>query len=281
MNRRSFLRLGFWYGLAAAGGYSFGYEPDRLVTRTPDVELPGLDPRLDGLRVGLLSDFHNGWAARTDLFESACEATMACSPDVVCLLGDYIHEESSYMPELAEILGTMRAPLGVHAVLGNHDFRPRPRPIFTALAEQGIPTYRNESVLLEHEGARIHLGGSNSMTVGKAKPGTALADAHESDLALLLVHEPALADYVVWPYESPLVQLSGHTHGGQVKLPWIGPPYLPPLGEKYVEGFFPHIGDQNMHVYTTTGVGSVLSLRVNCPPEVVCLTLRRSTREQS
>jgi uncharacterized protein len=130
----------------------------------------------------------------------------------------------------------------------------------------------NESVAIEKDGARFWLGGVEDVLAGRADVSRTLRGIPSEEAVVLMAHEPDYADYVAgYPVD---LQLSGHTHGGQVRFPFMRPLYLPPLAKKYVWGLFKI---RDLTLYTNAGIGTVeLPVRWNCPPEITFITVRKS-----
>ena len=198
---------------------------------------------------------------------------------MVLLTGDFISKSASgtevaerAMPVCAEALSELRCPLQ-YAILGNHDVTVNRGLVIRELASRRIPTLVNEHVAIERGGGRFWLAGVDD-------PGTSLPDlnlavpAQAGAPVILMAHEPDYADKVRRHPRAPLVDLmlSGHTHGGQVRLPLIGPLVLPPQGRKYVHGNFELGG---MQLYVNRGIGTVgMPFRFNCPSEITEFTLQ-------
>jgi hypothetical protein len=157
-------------------------------------------------------------------------------------------------------------------VLGNHDVFSDPDHVTSALHAHKIPLLSNQSVPIEKDGARFWLSGVDDVLSGTADLSATLHPIPTDEAAILLAHEPDYADYVSrYPVD---LQLSGHSHGGQVRFPFMRPLYLPDLAKKYVRGLYKVRG---LTLYTNAGIGTVeLPVRFNCPPEITLLTLRRS-----
>jgi predicted MPP superfamily phosphohydrolase len=157
-------------------------------------------------------------------------------------------------------------------VLGNHDVKSDPNLVEGLLRAVGIQVLANQSVPIEGNGTRLWLSGVNDPLEGKPDLAQTLHSVAPDEPVILLAHEPDYADHVVrYPVD---LQLSGHTHGGQIRVPFLPPGYLPPLGRKYVWGLY-KIG--GLTLYTNRGLGTVnVPVRMNCPPEITLLTLRRS-----
>jgi len=275
MDRRNFLKLaaaGAAAGLGAAAlgaGWATLIEPNWPAVEQIDVTLPRLPARLEGLRVAQLSDLHISSYTTAGDIERAAALAMRQSPDVIVLTGDFIWREVwQYAEELVEPLRTLRAPLGVYAVLGNHDHWEDAALATRVLAEAGVTLLLNQAVRLETD-APLWLAGLDDVWERKHDMAAALAGAPDDECKLLLVHEPDYADEAArYPVD---LQLSGHSHGGQINLPGYGRPVLPYLGRKYPAGLY-QVGP--LALYTNRGIGVIAPpVRFNCPPEVTLLTL--------
>jgi predicted MPP superfamily phosphohydrolase len=195
-------------------------------------------------------------------------------PDMVVLTGDFVTDgllPVSYARRhavgCAEILSGITCPLR-YAILGNHDVGVGQRYVVGPLKENGIPVLLNQALPLERGGQRLWLAGLNSADEGESRPEQAIPQAM-GEPTIVLAHEPDILPQIA-RYKVDLM-LAGHTHGGQVRLPFLPPLRLPPLGKKYVEGLFRH-GDTQL--YVNRGIGAVgVPFRLNCPPEITVLTL--------
>jgi predicted MPP superfamily phosphohydrolase len=164
----------------------------------------------------------------------------------------------------------MNAPHGLWAVMGNHDFFTDSDRVTQILRADGIQVLHNQSVPIELDAGRFWLAGVGDVIGGAANLDAALQHVPNDEATILMAHEPDYADYVA---RRPVdLQLSGHSHGGQVRFPFLRPLYLPELGQKYIAGLY-KIGP--LTLYTNAGLGTViLPIRWNCPPEITLLTLR-------
>lgn len=276
MDRRSFLRLaaagaGATAGAAALGaGWTTLVEPNWPVVERVSVTLPRLPAALDGLRVAQLSDLHISQYTTAGDIGRAAALAMRQSPDVIVLTGDFIWREvTKHAERLVEPLRSLHAPLGVYAVLGNHDHWEGAALTAGVLAQTGVELLVNQTLRLD-AGAPLWLVGLDDVWERKHNLRAALAGTPDDECKLLLVHEPDFADRAAnFPVD---LQLSGHSHGGQVNLPRFGRPVLPYLGQKYPAGLY-QVG--NLALYTNRGIGVISPpVRLNCPPEVTLLTLR-------
>lgn len=282
LTRRALIGGGLALGGAAlagvgTAGYARLVEPGRLVVERVVLPLAGLPPPLAGLRVVHLSDFHLGPLVPPTHVRAAVDLALALRPDLVALTGDFVTQMEDgnvsalvgELPTLVAELSRLRAPLGVFGSLGNHDHWNDPEALTTAVERAGVRLLRNASATIERDGARLFVAGVDDVWEDQDDLGRALAGVPRDGVVLLLAHEPDFADEAA---EDPRVraQLSGHSHGGQVKLPGL-PRVLPPLGRKYPEGLY-EVG--GLRLYTTRGIGVISpGIRLNCPPEVTLLDL--------
>ncbi|MDT3376094.1 metallophosphoesterase [Labrys neptuniae] len=289
LSRRRFLLKA---GLATpflSGGYAFGVEPQRLVTTRYRIS-PGNWPAALVLRIAVLADIHaiNPWMSPAHI-ERIARATNALDPDIVLLAGDYeasmpLYGVGSYvsMEDCAEALSLLRAPLGVHAVLGNHDLGRRGRGgdnVRRAFAAFGIPVMENKAVRLEKKGRGFWLLGLGDQWGGIHRkrlddlPGT-LAQMSDGSPAILLAHEPDIfAELPQLDHERRIaLTVCGHTHGGQVSFPFYGPRGVPSrFGRRFAYG---HIVEDDRHLVVSGGLGMTgLPVRFGVPPEIVMVTL--------
>jgi len=272
--RRRFLRWTLT-GIGAAGlgclggpAYAALIEPRWLTLERVVIGLPGLPARLDGLRIGLLSDLHRGPHVSQEQVGQAVETIQSESPDLILLAGDYVTGSASFAPSCAAELGRLDGPYGVYACLGNHDHWTDPERVAGALEKEGIQVLRNRAV---EPVTGLWVAGVDDVWEQQADLAATLTEVPPGAPVILLAHEPDFADEVATDGRVAL-QLSGHTHGGQVRLPIIGPPVLPYLGRKYPAGLY-RIGP--MQLYVSRGVGLIAPpVRFLCRPEVTVLELR-------
>lgn len=284
ISRRRFLKLtaGSVGGLLTSGGVVLAGARDLQVSAV-EVPVLNLPHAFTGLRIALLADFHHGpWMPQAFL-EEAVARTNALGPDLVALCGDFIQRywDAERRPSLPYIepcfatLGKLRAPLGTFAVLGNHDNWDHQPQIRAAVAAHGISELRNAGCWLERGGDRLRIGGTEDLWTGRPDLGAALGDTRPGEAAIILQHNPDWVETLRDPRVG--LVLSGHTHGGQVVLPWVGAPVVPSrFGRKYVHGFVPGSGPDAPPVFVTRGIGTTgPPVRFACPPEIALLTLHR------
>ena len=242
---------------------------DEISVEHVTLPIPQLPAALDGYRVVQVSDLHLYPFTTLAFITRALEIAQALAPDLLVLTGDFVTHEAAAITELKSALGRLNARDGVHATLGNHDHWSNPNVVRAGLRDAGVNVLHNQSIPLGGGGA--HLTGLDDGWVGRADFGAALEQAPGDGPIILLVHEPDLIDVFA---QNPRValQLSGHTHGGQVRLREPRRAYtLPFLGRKYDMGLY-RVADA--WLYTNRGIGTVIApIRVNCPAEVTEFTL--------
>ncbi len=256
--------------------WAFWWEPSSLRVRRDEVPVPGWPSELAGMRVAVLTDLHVGSPYKgLESLRELVRRTNELEPDLILLPGDFVVQgilggDFVHPDDLAPALAGLRAPLGVFAVMGNHDWwLRRPRELIAAFGENDIP-------LLLDEAVRIDSGKAPFWIVGI---GDFWETAHDVDAALAMVTDdaPILAfthNPDIFPDIPARVNLmvAGHTHGGQVYVPLIGRPIVPSeFGERYAIGL---IREQGRVMYVSTGVGtSILPVRFLAPPEITLLEL--------
>jgi len=250
--------------------YGIFVEPAWLQVTRRDITLPRLAPEFDGLRVVQLSDLHCGPSFFNKMaIRRAVTAANAFDPDLILLTGDYVNVPGS-IGEMRRLLSGLRARRGVLAVLGNHDYWTDPAAVTAALRAAGVTVLQNEAVPVERGGARLWIAGLDDAWEGRPDLARALRPIPAGEPVIVLVHEPDMADLV--SREPVDLQLSGHVHGGQVRLPFAGAIVTPHLGHKYPLGMY-RVDDMRLHVSRGIGVTWPGLIRLNCRPEITCFTL--------
>lgn len=245
-----------------------------------NLPLANLPEAFEGLVLVHLTDLHiNPWTT-PERFSEVVEMVNAQSPDVIAITGDFIDGRTmrDQTPRLQEQLGQLQAKLGKFAVMGNHDHRSGVSHVREMLAESDIRELPNRAVPLHKDGQVLTICGLDDYKEKKLDLPALLADMPEESCAILMVHEPDFAD-ISGPTRRFSLQLSGHSHGGQINIPFYGPPITPRYARKYPRGLY-QVGE--MTLYTNTGIGMIPPLvRFNCRPEVAVFTLTRKTLEPS
>jgi len=256
--------------------WGFFIEPNRLVIHEQSIQIENWPKELGGLRIALIADLHTGgWFVDENKLRLIVDRTNQLNPDLVVLLGDYMSSNTWHgrrvEPEItAGVLKDLRAPLGVYAVLGNHDWWYNGNKVRRAFEQNGIPVLEDEVAEIKWRDKSFWLVGLADLwtrpqhideTIAKAPPGSTM---------IALTHNPDIFPRL--PPNVPLL-LAAHTHGGQVSIPLIGTPIVPSrFGSKYTAG---HVFENGHHMFVTTGIGtSILPVRFRVPPEIVVLTVK-------
>ncbi len=282
LTRREFLRTAAKFiagATLATAGYGGFFERAHVVVRRVEIPLSRLPEAFDGLTIAQLSDLHYDPHFSAGVIRKAVELVVQLNPDLVALTGDFVTlsqfrdvdpAAAKVASPCADLLAPLRPRFGVYAVLGNHDSFTDPVYVTEALTARGIKVLQNEALPVEREGQRMWIAGVQDVLTGFADLDTALRGVSHSEAVVLLAHEPDYADEAA---KHPVdLQLSGHSHGGQIRFPLLPPLSLPRLARKYPIGLR-NVG--RMTLYTNIGLGTiVVPIRVLAPPEVTLFTLR-------
>ncbi|HEY0129722.1 MAG TPA: metallophosphoesterase [Rubrobacteraceae bacterium] len=280
MNDRGIYRrvlLGAALGVLLLGGlvYVRKVEPEDVEVVPVSLVLPRLDAVFEGYRIAQISDIHaDGWMTPGRVL-SLVNLVNAEAPDLVAITGDFatysrFRSLIRHASRLVAPLRRLQATNGVVAVLGNHDHKTDARTVRRVLAASGVIELHNAVLTLRRGGESLYLCGVDDLKEGTPRLDRALEGLSEEGAAVLLAHEPDFADESAATGRFDL-QLSGHSHGGQVGVPLLRYPFLPKLSRKYPTGLY-RVGD--MFLYTNRGLGAHPRFRFNCRPEITVFTLR-------
>jgi uncharacterized protein len=279
LDRRRFLKQAFFgaVGLGAVASIDgFGIEPYRPVAEHISIRLPRLPEAFHGFRIVQMTDLHFGPYGGTTEVERAVRIALSLKPELTILTGDFVshsllgrwHDGARYAEPCARALQPLTAT-PVVSVLGNHDHWNNPDLVADALNSHGLNVLRNRSMPIERDGRRIWIVGVDDVFERTNDLPKALRGIPPAETKIAAVHEPDFADETA--LHAIDLQLSGHSHGGQVRIPGLGAPILPPLGSKYSIGLRQI---RNLQLYTNRGIGVISPpVRLNCPPEVTLITL--------
>jgi predicted MPP superfamily phosphohydrolase len=253
--------------VTGASAYGVAYERHHIGTTEATLPVPGLAPALDGLRIGFVTDIHHSAMVPADDVRAAVALVNAARPDLIVLGGDYVTwGDRDYVGPVAELLAPLTAPHGVFAILGNHD---DDRYMPAALSAKHVQVLKDARTRIEVRGVGLELAGIRFWTRKSSEIARVVGRAR--DTVILLAHDPRRL-YEAADLDLPAV-LSGHTHGGQIVLPGVGAvagrsfPVLSGLGSRH-----------NTWMFVSRGVGTVyVPIRINCPPEVAIVTLKRTS----
>jgi predicted MPP superfamily phosphohydrolase len=294
ITRRRLLKQGLC-GAVGLALYSSEIERHWIEVTEHDVSLVGLSHVFDGMRIAQLSDIHMDEYTEPFFLRHVIDRVNQMTPDVVFLTGDFVSESplpsrfetSKFSREARKFglgaawqCGNMLRELKcrqLYAVLGNHDVKVGSSRVSEALTANGIIMLTNSSVPIERGGARFWLAGLDDPVEGKPDLDLAIPRKIRNvpkEPVVLMSHAPDYIDVLrAHPVGNAIdLVLSGHTHGGQIRLPLVGALELPSMGRKYVEGWF-RFGQ--LQLYVNRGIGTVgVPFRLNCPPEITLITLR-------
>jgi predicted MPP superfamily phosphohydrolase len=257
-------------------GHSTLGEPKEFKIETVPLKLNRLPKVFSGFRIAQISDIHMGGWMNPERLQEVADLIVAQKPDVLLITGDFLKGRRitdvtrQGLMDLIQVLRPLAAAIPSFAVLGNHDYHTDPVAIRQMLSVCKITDLTNAVFTLTREGKHLHLCGVDDVRHGDVRLNQVLAQLDENSPAILLAHEPDFADCSTATGKFDL-QVSGHSHGGQIVVPFYGPPRLPESGQKYPSGLY-KVG--NMFQYTNRGVGTDrFALRINCPPEITVFIL--------
>lgn len=278
LTRRRFLQLVGTVALAGTAGLGYGglLEPSWVDVVQITVRLTGLPEQLSGLRIAQLSDIHLSRFTTAEELMAAVTQVNRLQPDIVVLTGDYVGHEAQYATGLIEPLRMLEPP--AYAVYGNHDLWTDREVVGAALAETPVTLLVNQN---SEAAPGLLIAGLDDAWSGHPRPRLALAGSPSDYTNLLLCHEPDYIDTIRREDVPVALQLSGHSHGGQVRLPSTRPdgnglatraPLLPHMATRYPIGHY-RVGKYQL--YTNRGLGVwPLPVRFNCRPEITVFALR-------
>ena len=258
--------------------YAREIEPRMVELVRLTLTLPRLDPEFDGYRLVQIGDFHlDDWTKPQRLIRIV-ERVNAQRPDLVIITGDFASYSARRLDTemLTGALRRLRTRDGTFAILGNHDYLTDVGLVLDCLRDGGITPLINGVRTLRRGDAELHVAGVDDIMEGRSRLDLVLDELPESGAAILLAHEPDFADVTAATGRFDL-QLSGHSHGGQVRIPLLGRAILPPFSQRYTRGLH-QVG--GMIQYTNRGIGFVeMRLRFLCRPEITTLTIRSPGRD--
>ena len=262
--------------IGGAMAWAFFIEPNRLITRYETLQIDQWPAQMSGLKIAVLSDIHAGSAFIDEAkLRLIVDRTNQLQPDLILIAGDFITGNGRMShrmePEVfAPILKNLRAPLGVYAVLGNHDWWYNAEKIATALQANGITILENEFTRIDSRGGPFFLVGLADLWEGPQRIQETINRIPAGSPVIALTHNPDIFPQLP---QRVMLLIAGHTHGGQVRFPLIGSVVQSSrYGERYVAG---HVVENGHHLFVTTGIGtSIAPVRFGVPPEIVLLTLR-------
>jgi uncharacterized protein len=253
--------------------YSHKIEPMWFEINQLDLTLPKLDRAFDGYRIVQISDLHAGDGIDRAHLEKVVAAVNAQNPDLVVITGDHVSRKPKQHVDLLDTLAKLHPRDRTISVLGNHDVYNDPTPIRKALQQAGVTLLENTIYTIKRDRATLHIAGVGDVFAERARLPEILAQLPATGAAIMLAHEPDFADEAAATGRFAL-QLSGHSHGGQIRLPFYDG-YLPEFARNYPLGRY-QVG--NMIQYTNKGIGTIkIYARFNCRPEISVFNLVASS----
>ena len=251
------------------------FDPHDFEVTRITVAIPSLEPIFDNYRIVHISDIHLGQWLSPARLDGVVGVVNALEPDVVAITGDFVSfVVDPFVDELSNALSNLRPKDATLAVMGNHDHWMNAEKVRKALQQSGVLELRNDVYTVTRKDALLHFAGVDDVTVREDRLDLVLKKLPSVGPAVLLVHEPDFADISSASGRFAL-QLSGHSHGGQIVLPVVGPPIRGSYCKKYPLGRY-QVGD--MVLYTNRGLGAnTFWIRINCPPEITVVTLKSAS----
>lgn len=271
MNRRKFLKFGFSSSaLALVGSYPVFIERTAVQVNRYQIPIAHLPPAFHGFTLAHVTDLHLGFLVSESFVEGIVQRTNALRTDVIVCTGDYVHERNTLaeIEKVWPILSKLHAKEGVYSVLGNHDHWADFDRSLDWLERTG-QNLRHRCQPIVRGQDRIWIGGAGDYWEDRLEIDQAFAGSEENACRILLSHNP---DSVDTAFQTSLsLVLSGHTHGGQVVVPFFGPPVLPVKNKNYASGL---ITTPRTQLFISRGIGwAIYPVRFNCYPEIAVLEL--------
>lgn len=251
--------------------YAHLIEPNWIDIHQVRLKLPNITSEFNGYRIVQISDIHVDKRTKKQYLNRIFSLVNRQEPDLIAMTGDFItRNQIKFLPKLEATLGQLSNQHKTVAVLGNHDYWAGANKIAEVLEKNNILNLDNKVYTVKLNNAMLHIAGVDDIWVGKNRLDLVLQQLPSEGAAILLAHEPDFADKTAATNRFDL-QLSGHSHAGQIRLPFLRPPALPGLGRKYYDGLY-KVGE--MLQYTNRGIGMTgLHLRFSSRPEITVFTL--------
>lgn len=242
-----------------------------ILTNIYRVPVPNLPKAFSGFRIAQLSDLHYGFLVPLGLIRHVVERANRLKPDLIVCTGDYVHEKNSttQIDQVWPVISQLAAPSGVYSVLGNHDhWADTARSDYWLKRTQ--QDLRHKAVRIERKGHGLWLAGAGDLHEDHRNLDGILEQIPDSECRIVLAHNPDSAD-TIFSRRIDLM-ISGHTHGGQVNIPFVGTPVLPVKNKNYSSGL--KLSPRGCKVFISKGIGwAICPVRFNCFPEIAVLEL--------
>jgi predicted MPP superfamily phosphohydrolase len=255
-------------------GYGSAIRKNVEVSRV-EVKIANLAAEFDGLTIAQMSDIHHGPYTGLDYINRCVEIVTGMNPDLIALTGDFTFAGRRHIEPCAEVLRGLKARIGVYAVLGNHDYYAGAAHVARALKQASCEVLIDALDCLEYRGAKLWLVGVDDLLYGTTDVNHLMRNLPREAPKVVFSHNPDFIEEFALKNRHIDLMISGHTHGGQIRLPLVGAPQISSdYGQQYAIGLN---RKGSMQVYTTRGIGTILlPARFDCPPEIVLYTLRQA-----
>lgn len=279
ISRRNFIKRSLWFSgitlLTGTTTYSTLVEPQWIEVEKLTLSFPNLPTSFHGIKIVQFSDLHFSDSLGIPEVKKICEMIQSLQPDLLCFTGDLIDQSftDSQSKEIAIYLKKLKAPLGKFAILGNHDYWGDIHLVKGCWKNSGFQLLLNETSIIHHQNEQIYVSGTDDALAGSYHLDT-ISKVPDHAFHIVLAHEPDLCEDIA-KYSVDL-QLSGHSHGGQICLPLFGPIITPPMGGKYPIGLYSKVNQSRLHLYTNRGLGTtILPIRLGSRPEITLIELKK------
>ncbi len=255
-------------------GYGFAARDRVEISRVP-VKIAELPDEFAGFTIAQLSDIHHGPYTGIDYINRCVEIVNNLKPDLIALTGDFTYGGRRYVEPCAELFRNLKATVGVYAVLGNHDYYVGASQVARALRNAGCNLLIDAQDRITKRGSKLLLLGVDDLYYGETDVDRLMRDVPKDAPKIVLAHNPDFIEEFAVKHLHIDFMMSGHTHGGQIRLPVLGAPHISSsYGQRYAIGLN---RNGSMQVYTTRGIGTVLlPSRFDCPPEITLYTLEQA-----
>lgn len=252
-------------------------EPNLLITRNKVLYVPNWNKKLDGFKIALVADLHIGSQfVNLGKLDTVIKKVNEKNPDLIILAGDLdalaITDSKINTEDIANKLNQFKAKYGVFAILGNHDYQPA-GIVRSLFKNADIPLLANQSRFIYVNGQPVEIVGFEDLWHSKFSPQKVIEQRPSKDIPIIVLsHNPDVLPEIP---SNVTLTLSGHIHGGEVIIPFLGAPFIPSnYGQRFRKGY---IVENNKHLYVSGGIATTSGFRFLNPPEIVFLTLYRQT----
>lgn len=277
-SRRQFIKYAITAGVMGLITDGFFFEPGHIVVEKKTIAIKNLPDAFEGFRICQITDVHHSRFVGLKFIEKTVEMANSLNPDLTVLTGDYIDDSREYIVPAINVLSKLKSRNGLMAVLGNHDHYEDAKFTGEVLDAYHVSVITNSHKLVEAKGKAVCIAGVDDLWEGRQDLAKALSGVPADIPRILLSHNPDYAEVMPKNERVDLI-LSGHTHGGQVRIPFFSfaPVTMSNYGQKYAGGL---VKLAHTQVYVSRGLGMVgLPVRFNCPPEITLITLAKAVEK--